>query len=149
MSWWFFGLTVTSQIVLNTLWIHLCMEISISVHSWNHLIWYMGYWPSARSIWPSDWKFLLLCTHEFTWYMGFWPSAKSIWLNIVNVFSSVFMNRDETQYPDFGRTSLVIKGFVTWQYIKYIARNNGQSLRLTRSGTISQRAIWFILCGSL
>ena len=48
-------------------------------------------------------------------------------LNIVNVFSSVFMNRDETQYPDFGRTSLVIKGVVTWQCIKYIAGNNGQS----------------------
>ena len=92
------------------------MEISITVHSWTHLI------------------YGLLTKREVN-------MAK-----YCQVFPSV---RDDSQHPDFGRTSLLIRGFVTWQYNKYIARNNGQSLRLTGSGAISQRAIWFILCESL
>ena len=74
----------------------------------------------------------------------------------------VFMDRDEVevhkrakkereQYPAILAANLVNKGFIIWLLLKFCLRDIAGSperarwLHLARSGSQSQRAIWFIL----
>ena len=84
---------------------------------------------------------------------GYWPSF----------FLCVFMNRDEVEVHKLSkkrtrpisshldRTNLVNKGFIIWLLVKFCSRDAAGSperarwLYLARSGSQSQRAIWFIL----
>ena len=84
---------------------------------------------------------------------GYWPSS----------FFCLFMDRDEVEvhklakkrarpissHPD--RTNLVNRGFIIWLLVKFCLPDTAGSperarwLHLARSGSQSQRAIWFIL----
>ena len=81
---------------------------------------------------------------------GYWPSS----------FFCVFMNRDEVEVHKLAkkneaniqshldRTNLVNKGFIIWLLGKFCLRDTAGSperARWLRSGSQSQRAIWFIL----
>ena len=84
---------------------------------------------------------------------GYWPSS----------FFCVFIDRDEVEVHKFAkkrtrpisshleRTNLVNKGFIIWLLVKFCLRDTAGSperarwLHLARSGSQSQRAIWFIL----
>ena len=84
---------------------------------------------------------------------GYWPSS----------FFCVFMDRDEVEVhklakkrtrpisSHFDRTNLVNKGFIIWLLVKFCSRDTAGSperarwLHLARSGSQSQRGIWFIL----
>ena len=101
--------------------------------------------------------------------MGYWPSVRSRWLDIGQVLFCVCTDRDEVevhklekergQYPailnkqswSIDQTNLVNKGFIIWLSGKFFLRGTAGSperarwLHLTRSGSQSYRAIWFIL----
>ena len=86
---------------------------------------------------------------------GYWPSSF--------FFFRVFMDRDEVEVHKLAkkrtrpisshldRTNLVNKGFSIWLLVKFCLRDTAGSperarwLHLARSGSQSQRAIWFIL----
>ena len=61
--------------------------------------------------------------------------------------------KERGQYPAIltGRTNLVNKGFIIWLLVKFCLRDTAgiperaRWLHLARSGSQSQRAIWFIL----
>ena len=95
--------------------------------------------------------------------MGYWPSVRSRWLDIGQVlFLRVYgprrswgpYTRKKRTRPisnHLDRTNLVNKGFMIWLSGKFFMRNTAGSperarwLHLARSGSQSQRAIWFIL----
>ena len=109
--------------------------------------------PSCTRV-PKTWR---LC-------MAYWPSVRSRWLDIGQVlFLGVFMDRDEFEVhkhakkrtspisSHLDRTNLVNKGFIIWLLVKFCLRDTAGSperarwLHLARSGSQSQRTIWFIL----
>ena len=95
--------------------------------------------------------------------MGYWPSVRSRWLDIGQVlFLRVYgpetksrsMNsqkRTRLTFSHLDRTNLVNKGFITWLSGKFFLQDTVGSperarwLHLARSGSQSQRAVWFIL----
>ena len=96
--------------------------------------------------------------------MGYWPSVRSRWLHIGQVlfFLRVYgprrsrgpLTRKKRTRPissHLDRTNLVNKGFIIWLLVKFCLRDTAGSperarwLHLPRSGSQSQRAIWFIL----
>ena len=96
--------------------------------------------------------------------MGYWPSVRSRWLDIGQVLFCVFMDRDEVevhkvakkergQYPAIlTEQTWSIKDLLYcfwWNFACGIQRvvPSGQdgSMHLARSGSQSQRVIWFIL----
>ena len=84
-------------------------------------------------------------------------------LDIGQVLFCVFMDRDEVEVHKLAkkrtrpisshldRTNLVNKGFIIWLLVKFCLRDTAGSperargLHLARSGSQSQRGIWFIL----
>ena len=84
---------------------------------------------------------------------GYWPSS----------FFCLFMDRDDVEVHKLAkkgrgqisshldRTNLVNKGFIIWILVKFCIRDTAGSskrakwLHPVRSGSQSQRAIWFIL----
>ena len=95
--------------------------------------------------------------------MGYWPSVRSRWLDIGQVLflrvhgprrSRGPYTRKKRTRPissHLDRTNLVNKGFIIWLLAKFCSRDAAGSperarwLHLARSGSQSQRAIWFIL----
>ena len=90
--------------------------------------------------------------------------VRSRWLDIGQVLFLRVYSRDEVEVhkfakkkrtrpisSHFNRTNLVIKGFIIWLLMKFCLRDTAASLErarwlhLARSGSQSQRAIWFIL----
>ena len=96
--------------------------------------------------------------------MGYWPSlfSQGGWILAKLVFF-MFMDQDEVKVHKLAkkptrpisshldRTNLVNKGFIIWLLVKFCLRDTAGSpgrarwLHLARSGSQSQRAIWFIL----
>ena len=82
--------------------------------------------------------------------MGYWPSVRSRWLAKF-FFVSVHKHAKRLISSHLDRTNLVNKGFIIWLSVKVCLRNTAGSperarwLHLARSGSQSQRAIWFIL----
>ena len=96
--------------------------------------------------------------------MGYWPSlfGQDGWI-LAKFFVCVFMDRDEVEAHKLAkkrtrpisshldRTNLVNKGFIIWLFVKFCLRDPAGSperarwLHLARSGSQSQREIWFIL----
>ena len=83
---------------------------------------------------------------------GYWPSSffASLWTST----SSRSINSQKRTRPissHLDRTNLVNKGFIIWLLVKFCLRDTAGSperarwLHLARSGSQSQRAIWFIL----
>ena len=95
--------------------------------------------------------------------MGYSPSERSRWLDIGQVLFFVFMDRDEVEVHKLAKkrtrpisshldpTNLVNKGFIIWLLVTFWLRDTVGSperarwLHLARSGSQSQRALWFIL----
>ena len=93
--------------------------------------------------------------------MGYWPSVRSRWLDIGQFFflrgprrSRGPQTRKKRTRPissHLDRTNSVNKGFIIWLLVKFYLRDTAGSperaswLHLARSGSQSQRAIWFIL----
>ena len=83
---------------------------------------------------------------------GYWPSSffACLWTET----KSRSINSQKKTRPIFShldRTNLVNKGFIIWLLVKFCLRDTAGSperarwLHLARSGSQSQRAIWFIL----
>ena len=81
---------------------------------------------------------------------GYWPSSffACLW---TETKSSHRKKRTRPTSSHLDRTNLVNKGFIVWLLVKFCLRDKAGSperarwLHLARSGTQSQRVIWFIL----
>ena len=83
---------------------------------------------------------------------GYWPSSffACLWTETKSrSINSQKRTRPISSHLD--RTNLVNKGFIIWRLVKFCLRDTAGSperarwLHLARSGSQSQRAIWFIL----
>ena len=83
---------------------------------------------------------------------GYWPSSffACLWTDEVEVYKFA-KKRTRPISSHLNRTNLVNKGFIIWLLVKFCLRDTAGSperarwLHLARSGSQSQRAIWFIL----
>ena len=81
---------------------------------------------------------------------GYWPSSffACLW---TETKSRSINSQKKNEKSHLDRTNLVNKGFIIWPLVKFCLRDTAGSperarwLHLARSGSQSQRAIWFIL----
>ena len=84
---------------------------------------------------------------------GYWPSSffACLWTETKSRSINSQKKRARPISSHLDRTNLVNKGFIIWLLVKFCLRDTAGSpdrarwLHLARSGSQSQRAIWFIL----
>ena len=84
---------------------------------------------------------------------GYWPSSffACLWTETKSRSINSHKKRTRPISSHLDRTNLVNKGFIIWLLVKFCLRDTAGSperarwLHLARSGSQSQRAIWFIL----
>ena len=144
---------------------------SFQQRCWNFCCFHFGFlWHSLTihaRYQPVINKKICFDVEAFLWIgnirMGYWPSVRSRWLDIGQVIffaclwtetKSRSITRKKRTRPissHLDRTNLVKKGFIIWLLRKFCSRDTAGSperarwLHLARSGSQSQRVIWFIL----